>query len=87
MLSNKAAHLSRQNKSHTDMKMLFSQQNDNTIDNFQAIYDKVEQASSLLRSRSAERKNSAIRQYESGLKGQKMIQTQKLQSPQLLKVN
>ena len=41
------------------------------VNNFQEIYDKVEKASSLLRSRSAGRQKSAVRKYENQLKRQK----------------
>lgn len=45
--------------------------------NYQAIYDKVEQASSLLRSRSAERNNnSVVKQYERSIKRNQFMNTQ-----------
>ena len=47
----------RQNKSHIDIKSLLNKSKDDQVDdNFKAIYDKIEKASTLLRSWSSERK-------------------------------
>lgn len=50
------------------MRAFFNNSKDEpTANNFKAIYDKVQKASSLLRSRSNERKRSAVKQYELNL--------------------
>ena len=58
----------RHNKSEANLKIHFMGGKDDEeepiLDNFQAIYDKIQKASSLLRTKSSERKKSAIRQYQ-----------------------
>ena len=69
--------MTRQNKSLADIQSFFGKSKEDKLkDNYKEILDKVQKASSLLRSRSSERNGSLVRQYEIASKRNQFLKTQ-----------
>lgn len=74
---NKKGKAIRHNKSLADIQSFFGKAKEDKLkENYKEIYDKVQKASSLLRSRSSERNESLVRQYEIASKRNQFIKTQ-----------